>query len=205
MAPDKRELLVRAVEGDQKALAHLLDAYTPLLRKALAGQISPRWQSLLTAEDVIQETYIDAFLDIGRSPLGDDGSLPKWLLKIAKRNLLDALRMLRAEKRGGNRRRNPIGGRDESYMALCEVLERSSVGPSRVMAKKEARAALERALQLLPEQYRRVVLMYDLEGRTSREVGAVLGRSPGAVFMLRARAHRRLADLLGSESRFLSK
>jgi DNA-directed RNA polymerase specialized sigma24 family protein len=46
--------------------------------------------------------------------------------------------------------------------------------------------------------------MWDLEGHSVEEVAASLGRSPGAVYMLRARAHRQLAEIMGAPSRFLS-
>jgi len=45
---------------------------------------------------------------------------------------------------------------------------------------------------------------YDVEGRSIQEVGAHLNRSPGAVYMLRARAHEQLAGLLGRASAFLT-
>lgn len=66
-------------------------------------------------------------------------------------------------------------------------------------------AELERMLSRLPADYERVIRMYDLEGRGIEEVASELGRSSGAIYMLRARAHERLAGLLGSESRFFSR
>ena len=49
-----------------------------------------------------------------------------------------------------------------------------------------------------------VVRLYDIEGRSGPEVATTMGRSRGAVVMLRARAHDRLAELLGSGSKFFS-
>jgi DNA-directed RNA polymerase specialized sigma24 family protein len=46
--------------------------------------------------------------------------------------------------------------------------------------------------------------MYDLEGRPVQEVAQALGRSPGAVYMLRARAHRRLSEIMGTASRYVT-
>jgi len=199
----ERDLLLIAVGGDQNALATLLEKYTPLLRMTLAGKMPRRWQSVLSVDDVIQETCVDVFLDIGSFPVCDGRSFRRWLATIAKRNLLDAIRMLKADKRGGPLHRIDLRRGEESYMALYELMDRSSARPSRLMAKKEAEAALQEAIQALPDLYRRVVVMYDLEGRRVNELAALLGRSPGSVFMLRARAHRKLADFLGSRSRFL--
>ncbi|HEY3242379.1 MAG TPA: sigma-70 family RNA polymerase sigma factor, partial [Phycisphaerae bacterium] len=60
------------------------------------------------------------------------------------------------------------------------------------------------AIGKLPADYAKVVRMYDLEGRSVAEVAAAVGRSEGAVYMLRSRAHDRLRELLASASRFMS-
>ena len=46
--------------------------------------------------------------------------------------------------------------------------------------------------------------LYDLECQPPQQVAEALGRSVGAVHMLRARAHDRLRELLGSASKFFS-
>ena len=74
----------------------------------------------------------------------------------------------------------------------------------RQVARGEARSALERGLDALPAPYRRVIEMYDLQARPIDDVASELGRSPGAVYMLRARAHDRLKEQLGTASRYLS-
>jgi len=54
----------------------------------------------------------------------------------------------------------------------------------------------------LPPDYEKVVRLYDLQCKSAVEVAAELGRSEGAVYMLRARAHERLKQELGSSSQF---
>ena len=93
---------------------------------------------------------------------------------------------------------------DDSYITLLEVLGRTSTTPSRHAARREIADIVRSALDKLPADYARAVRLYDLEGRSSEEVAATLGRSVGAVHMLRARAHDRLCELLGSESKFFS-
>ena len=63
---------------------------------------------------------------------------------------------------------------------------------------------LERAIGCLPPVYQTVVRMRDLEGRPVREAAAEVGRSEGAIHMIRSRAHRLLAQHLGPASQFLS-
>ena len=66
---------------------------------------------------------------------------------------------------------------------------------------QEGEGRLRQALATLPETYREVVERYELGGESAAEVAKRLGRSVGAIFMIRARALRRLLELLGSTSR----
>lgn len=196
--------LKRAMGGDREALTGLLEQYASGVRQRIANGIPKHLRSVLSEDDVMQQTYTDAFCDIGRfSPQGDD-AFARWLATLAGRNLLDAVRMLEAEKRGGKRQQvvGPVS--DESLVALYEVLAVTTSTPSRYAARGEAKSAMANAIRQLPDIHRRVIEMYDLEGRSVEEVATALERSPGAVFMLRARAHRRLAEFMGPSSNFLS-
>ncbi len=201
MATSEEELLALAIDGDRDAVGTLLQRYGPQVRNRLAGKIARHWQSVLTADDILQVTYLEAFMHIGRFKPAGAGSFLAWLTRIAENNLRDAVKSLEAEKRPDPRRQvRPQG--DDSYVALIELLGGTSTTPSRHAAKAEVRAALESAIAGLPEDYAKVVRMYDLEGRSASEVADSMGRSPGAIFMLRARAHDRLPDLLGSSTAF---
>lgn len=204
MDPAQDELLTRAVGGDREALATLLTRHTPSLRQSLAGAVPRRWQSLLSVDDLLQQTFTDAVLDIERFTQREDAGFRGWLITIARRNLHDVIRMLEADKRGGGRRPLPLNDPDESHDGLLDILSDSSTSPSGHAARNEARTALAQAIESLPEDHARVVRLYDLEGRSIQEVADELKRTPGAVYMLRARTHRWLRDILGRATDFLS-
>jgi RNA polymerase sigma-70 factor (ECF subfamily) len=199
------ELLARAVNGEPAALELLLTTHGPTVRKSLAGRIPGRWRSVLSEDDVMQQTYADAFRDIRRFAAQTKGAFGAWLTQVARRNLLDAVKMLEADKRGGERRQVHAVGSDESYCDLYEVLQVDSATPSRIVARQEAKASLMTALKAIASDYRQVVILYDLEQRTAQEVAEAIGRSRGAMFMLRARAHDRLRNAMGDSSAFISK
>jgi len=198
------ELLQQACDGDEKALGKLLDLHTPELRRVVARKLSTKWPSLLSDEDVLQETFTDAFLDIRQFKPGPGSVFLAWLTTLATRNLFDAIRMLEADKRGGNMRRVTPGGSDESYAGLMEKLGGTVTSPSGRAARDEAKAALDQAISKLPDHYCRVVRMYDLEERPLEEVAAVMGRSRGATAIIRHRAIRMLEEIMGTASRYLS-
>src|SRR5438874_4374691 len=97
------ELLAKATAGDAGALADLLTRDGAAARRALHDAIPIKWQSVLSMDDVMQQTYAEAVVSIGRFENRGDGSFAGWLTQLARCTLIDALRMLEADKRGGGR------------------------------------------------------------------------------------------------------
>lgn len=188
--------LLQAISGDVDALSDLLEESSPQLRARLRGQIPVRWQSLINEDDVLQETYAEAFIDIGSFRETKDGSFLGWLATIAQRNLVDAIRELAAERRGGSVRRVESPSLENSTAALYDVLQMHGTTPSQAVAKREAADLVREAVSQLPEAYARVVQLYDLEGLSADQVAQTLGCTSGAMYMRRARAHRSLQVIL---------
>ncbi|MCP4593327.1 MAG: sigma-70 family RNA polymerase sigma factor [bacterium] len=204
MTGSEEELATRAVQGDEDALSELLQSYGPQVRQRLAGKISKQWQAVLAEDDVMQVTYLEAFLQIRRFRPSGSGSFLAWLTRIAENNLRDAVKELgRAKRPQPARRVNPPGG-DDSAVALLDALGVTTTTPSRQAARGEAGRMIDAALEHLPPDYAEVLRLYDLQACPAVEVAATMGRSTGAVFMLRVRAHDRLRDLLGPGSDFFT-
>lgn len=197
-----RQLITEAVQGDADALSKLLERHAPALRQALSADNT--WLSHLELSDVIQVTYLEAFLHIRRFDPQRSDSFGAWLLKIARNNLRDMQRELAAAKRPPPEKRVALDF-GQSCAVLIETLTGASGSPSRAAAAKESRELLSQALEKLPEDYRAVVQLYDLEDCPAVEVAEKIDRSAGAVYMLRARAHDRLRAILGTESKFFSR
>jgi RNA polymerase sigma-70 factor, ECF subfamily len=198
------QLLELAVAGDAEALRSLLKRFGPQVRDTLRGRIDRRLRSLLDEDDVMQITYLEAFLHIDQLTARDPTSFVAWLNRIAQNALRDAIRGLTRQKRPHPARRvaMPAGG-DSSFM-LLELLGTEASTPSRHATRDEVAEVLETVLAALPPDYATVVRYCDLEGLTASDVAERMGRSAGAVHMLRARAHDRMRELLGSPSRFFS-
>lgn len=206
---DLAALVRAAIDGQEEALTGLLRHAGPGLRVHLTSRIGAVWRSVLEADDVLQVTYLEAFLRVGafRAPEGPGAAdaFFGWLRRIAENNLTDAIRGLESAKRPNPRLRVTGGTMEESFVALVEVLGATSTTPSRVAARDEAGELMRQTMEELPPDYARVITLYDLQGKSPTEVATEMGRTQGAVFMLRARAHDRLKDLLGPESRFFSQ
>lgn len=190
------ELLSRAREGDKDALGQLLRIHGHSVRQQVAASIEKHWRPRIDLDDLMQISYMEAFLSIRRFTSESDGAFHVWLLRIARNNLFDAMREFQ-HTQIHNRRRPATPAGDGSYVLLMETLS-SSDSPSRTAARHEQIAMMKSALATLPETYRRVIELFDLEAHPAGEVAGVIGRSEGAVYMIRARAHDRLRSLLSA-------
>lgn len=198
------ELILKARKGDTDALTALLREQEPGLRLEIAPQIPQRWQALLSVEDVLQETFTDAFLCIADFEPRGPTALKNWLVTIARHNLLGAIQSLEAEKRGGRARKPVSIDLESSCVTLFSMLTHSLTTPSGDAARQEAKGLIEAAIEKLPADFRLVIQMYDLEGHPAADVATTLKRTQGAVFMLRARAHRTLRSILGVPQQYFT-
>lgn len=194
--------LPRAVAGDRDALAALLAEVAVPIHAELQREIGPRWNGQLEADDVMQVTYLEAFLRIHAfAPVDLDG-FRAWVRRIALNNLQDAVRELSREKRRPKGRRIALGSTGESALDLAELMQ-SPATASSVVSLEESKQLLDAALKQLPPDYERVLRLCDLEGQTGAQAAAAMGRSHGAIKMLIARARERLREMLGTQSRYL--
>ncbi|MGE3108015.1 MAG: RNA polymerase sigma factor [Phycisphaerales bacterium] len=204
---DPEQLLARARAGDQESLIRLLEHLTPDLRRRIALKMSGPWRSVIDEDDVLQVTFMEACTRLDRFTGGGASGFLAWLTKLADNNRIDAVRALEGAKRPAPSKRvgaAPSPNTDDSTFALIEMLGVTSATPSRQAAKGEMARFLDLALATLPAEYERVIRLYDLEGKDIADVAHALGRSEGAVYMLRARAHERLKESLGPGSKFFS-
>jgi RNA polymerase sigma-70 factor (ECF subfamily) len=187
-----------AVAGDVDALTELLNECAPDVERSLS--IAREWRSVLEPADVMQVTYLEAYLRIGRYDPGRAEPFRAWLQRIAENNLRDAIRGLQRQKRPQPSARVALPANADSAADLFAQLGVTTTTPSRHATREERNSRLNAALDALPEDYARVVRLYDLQGLPIGDVASQMGRSPGAVHMMRARAHDRLRQVLGPES-----
>lgn len=188
------ELIQRAVAGEEDALARLLAEHGPRIQNSLT--IDRKWRSVLDPADVMQVTYLEAFLQIQDFDPHRPEPFLEWLRRIAKNNLRDAIRGLQRQKRPQPAKRIS----EDAQTDLLALLGVVTTTPVRQAVREEREARLEAMLDALPEDYGHVVRLYDLQGLPIADVAGRMQRSPGAVHMLRARAHDRLRAMMGSES-----
>jgi RNA polymerase sigma-70 factor (ECF subfamily) len=196
MARNGQDLVSKAAAGDYEALQVALSEHGPGVRARL--RVSPRWQSDLTIDDVMQEAYLRALRSMPHFPRSGD-AFAGWLFLLARNSLVDAIRGRRSERRGGEHRRvaAPVG--EEAWVELFGVVTET---PSREAARGEAKRIVQAALTHLSESERSVIELCYIQCMSIKEVADVLECTKGAVHMRRARALRLLHQLLGATSKY---
>lgn len=185
----------RAAGGDDDALGRLLRAVEPDLRASVA--IQPIYRRGLDVADLLQVSYVEAFLRVGSLRERTVDGFRAWMRRLVDTNLKDAIRALERDKRPDARRRVTHDGQGSSARTLFARVSGDGASPSQALSAREEVAQLEAALARLPADYRRVVEQVDLAERRVAEVAQEMGRSAGAVHLLVKRAHDRLREILG--------
>jgi RNA polymerase sigma-70 factor (ECF subfamily) len=173
---DEKALIARIQAGDKAACAECIEVHSPAVYR-LALRLT---ENEAEAEDVMQETFLNAFKAIdsfeGRS------SLSTWLYRITHNTAMMRLR-----------RPNPYMVSVEETMAFesSHIIPRQLFDwcclPEEDFEDDEVRSQLERAIRELPEQFKSVFVLRELEGLSTRETADTLELSEGAV---KVRLHR---------------
>lgn len=205
---EQRALVARAIEGESQALEQLLllhgDALAEHIRPKLAGPI----QSVVSVDDILQETFFRAFQQIGRFEPKTDHSFLAWLKTIAESRIVDAIKHQRRRKRGGDMQR--IQRAPDAFQTtvadLMNLLADEDQGsPSKIVATDEAVRAMQVAVASLPEEQRQAVLLRYFRHNSLEEAGAEMDRSPEAVRGLLRRARQALRARMQHTSVWFSK
>ena len=200
------ELLNQAIQGEVVALEQLLWSHYDQLQRRMQRKIPAGMRGSLTAEDILQTTFVDAWKNIGSFSPDGENAFYRWLATIAERKLTDRIRAQAAVKRGG---KQALAGANQadasSMMNLVDVVAGDWRSPSGSVAHREAERILAVALGHLKEDYRTAISMRYLQGKPVAEIAARLERTEGAVHMICNRSLKKLRDALGRSSLYLSK
>jgi RNA polymerase sigma-70 factor (ECF subfamily) len=174
--PDDRTLVGRIASGDEVAFELAYDRHGGLLFGSLVRFLGDRE----AAAEVVQ----DAFMALWRSADGyrpDAGSLPGWLLAIARHRAIDRLR-------GEARRPNlaPVGLLDDAHDPD------PGLDPATFADRRWADSVVRTMVSELPEHERRVVALAYADGLSQSAIADRLGVPIGTV---KSRTRRALARL----------
>ena len=204
--PNEEQLLSSALAGDRTALGQLLLTYYDRLSWRLGCKMPASLRSIVQVEDILQQAFADAVRDIAKFEPRGEGAFYAWLGTIADHRLQDTIKKHSRKKRGGDMQRvqRLAGETSSAALELVDLLTADVSSPSRIVARREASQALAIAMAELPDDYRQVIQLRYLDGRSLDETAAAMDRTNSAVRALIDRAKKRLRDRLVDLSVYLS-
>jgi RNA polymerase sigma-70 factor (ECF subfamily) len=141
------------------------------------------------AEDIVQETYVNAFDKL--ASFRGESSLATWLTRIALNEALGRVRR--------RRRIVALSVLDVAVPGNAQIVPFVRDDPERTAAQREMRRIIERAIDDLPELFRVVFVMRDVEGMNIEETADFLGVRPATVKTRLHRARRLLRRALDAQ------
>lgn len=171
---EERRWALLSAEGDARAFRLIVERHHRGVYQFIARVVATE----ADAEDLTQETFARAYVHMAR--FDPTYRLSTWLYRIA-------LNLCRDHLRSAKRRERPV----EPGSPTLDMHDREAGPEEQAVARREA-VRLDRALAQLPESYREVLILKDLEDLSFQEI-AVITRS--TVTGLKIRALRARAAL----------
>ena len=167
-------LVERTVAGDQKAFELLVLKYQRRIERLIGRMV----RDTDLVEDIAQETFIRAYRALAQ--FRGEAQFYTWLYRIAVNTAKKALVDLK---------RDPLvsesalrgGGDDDDETSAVENELTSAETPETVLAAKEIAAAVNSAMEALPDDLRQAVTLREIEGLSYEEIAEVMNCPIGTV------------------------
>jgi RNA polymerase sigma factor (sigma-70 family) len=189
MSENISSLIRRALAGDQKACAEIVDRFHGQIFNFIFRMVKNRAE----AEDLTQETFIKAFNAL--SSFNSDYAFSTWLYKIAVNNSIDHFRKKRLKTCSLD---TPIKAKDGD---LLREFPDTNHGPESGLLAKEKRLQIQQAIDSLPEKYRKAILLRHTQDKSYEEIAEELNIPLGTVKVRIFRAREMLKKQLLQQMR----
>ena len=189
------ELIKNFKAGDERSFVELIERYTQKVHN-LAMRITRNEED---AEEVLQDTFVTVYKKVDK--FEGKSAFSSWLYRITVNAAFMKLR---------KRRQTPAISLEDVNPSVKENWVGTSSECSDVnylSSRHELRAELEDAVAKLPDEYRTIFVLRDVDGLSNQEVGEILNLSVPAVksrlhrsrLMLRKKLHKYYQDYSRSE------
>jgi RNA polymerase sigma-70 factor (ECF subfamily) len=178
--------------GSEDAFSILIAQYHQPLYSLIARSLTDP----VDAADITQEVFIKVFRSI--RGFHGESSLRTWLYRIAVHEASNQRRWWSRHKKQELTIDSPVESTDDG-MTLMATLADSGDSPFDHVAQSELRHRVEEALRQIPEVFRTVVVLREIEGFTYEEIAEILAVNIGTVKSRLTRGRSALRALLTAE------
>jgi RNA polymerase sigma-70 factor (ECF subfamily) len=167
-------LVERTVAGDQRAFELLVIKYQRRIERLIGRMV----RDTDLVQDIAQETFIRAYRALGQ--FRGEAQFYTWLYRIAVNTAKKALVDLKRDPTVSETALR-AGGDDEDETSAVENELTTAETPETVLAAKEIAAAVNSAMESLPEELRQAVTLREIEGLSYEEIAEVMNCPIGTV------------------------
>jgi len=181
------DLVALARAGRESAIRKIVQRYNRRLYRVARAVLRDDAE----AEDAVQETYVKAFANL--DSFRGDAALATWLTRIA---LNEALGRRRRRKTRADFNASLTGDDPTGASVIMFPSSISASNPELDVARQQIRSLLEKAVDELPESFRVVFVLRDIEDMSIEETARQLSIRPQTVKTRLHRARARIRELL---------
>jgi len=179
-------LVERAMGGDESAYTKIVDKYERALYFHILKMVKDREQ----VEDLVQEAFVKAFDNL--NTYNTNYAFSTWLYRIATNHTIDYLRKKKLKTLSID---DPVKTKDgEMEMQLPD----ESAKTDRKIIREQRQKIVQKAINNLPEKYRKVIELRHMEEKSYQEIAEVLDLPLGTVkahiFRAREMLYKALKD-----------
>ena len=144
------------------------------------------------AQDLTQDTFVRAHQSW--ATFRGESQVYTWLYRIALNLCHNRLKQLKRRQRvEAESLDQPVEGESEDMLREVPDL---TLSPERLVENKELQQVIRRAIRQLPEDYKQVIILRDIEGFSYSDIAKITGSSLEAIKSRLFRARTALKDLL---------
>jgi RNA polymerase sigma-70 factor (ECF subfamily) len=181
-----------AAAGEQAAMAEIMRRHNQQLFRLAVGVLGDRAE----AEDILQESYIRAFARIGE--YSGEGRLGAWLASIVRNVAIDRARV-RSRRTQHISLEVDMRRVDDDFPLDRAHADESASNPDVAAEREDIRRLIEGEVALLPDQFRAVFILREIEGMSVEETAEYLGIPDATVKSRDFRARALLKARLGEQ------
>ena len=187
---DEAALIAELRAGSEEAFAWLIARYHQPIYSLLARMVQDRAE----AADLTQEVFVKVFRGVGN--FHGESTLRTWVYRIALHEASNQRRWWGRHKRQELTIDAPLDNDEGETFCLADALATRDASPYDCAARSEVRAHVEAALRTIPEIFREVVILREIEGFGYEEIAEILNVNLGTVKSRLTRGRAALRDAL---------
>ncbi len=175
---DEKEIVEALKVGDEGAFRHLIANYSARLMRKAEQMLGCRED----AHECVQECFLQVYRKI--SDFRGEAGLYTWMHRILVNN---CLMKIRKRKRQNMVSIDTLMPEFDENNCRIEPLWQELLSAEELLSRRETRSAVQSGISSLPDDYRLILILRDIEGYTTAEAAQVLSISESAA---KVRLHR---------------